>query len=305
MCGRRPTSWPRSRAGRSWPRRRFHALTCPWPATGEGSTATHFLNLLRLRQSAGRAVGPSPRGGRARERRRVHYGERGRDFATAARTLAELGYWVDAFVMDAKYFVPQSRPRVFVVAVHDRLDTAVPFRQAEGGWIADGWTQVLERAHPAVRPANLVELMRSVQLPTGWAAFDLVRPPVRRREIGDLIDLDDDQDWWDAAAVAKHHDMMSDRHRPMIDDLIRTRADFVGTIFRRKRQGKTRAEVRFDGMAGCLRTPKGGKRQADRRVRAGGAPTDAVDVAARVRPTSGGGRFSARREHDSEPVRVR
>ncbi len=33
---------------------------------------------------------------------------------------------------------------------------------------------------------------------------------------------------------------------------------FVGTIFRRKRDGKTRSEVRFDGMAGCLRTPKGG-----------------------------------------------
>lgn len=35
-------------------------------------------------------------------------------------------------------------------------------------------------------------------------------------------------------------------------------AFFVGTIFRRKRDGRTRAEVRFDGVAGCLRTPKGG-----------------------------------------------
>jgi hypothetical protein len=40
-------------------------------------------------------------------------------------------------------------------------------------------------------------------------------------------------------------------------DLLGT-ALFVGTIFSRKRDGRMRAEVRFDGVAGCLRTPKGG-----------------------------------------------
>jgi site-specific DNA-cytosine methylase len=32
--------------------------------------------------------------------------------------LAELGYWLDVFLLDANYFVPQSRPRVFVTALH-------------------------------------------------------------------------------------------------------------------------------------------------------------------------------------------
>jgi DNA (cytosine-5)-methyltransferase 1 len=32
----------------------------------------------------------------------------------------------------------------------------------------------------------------------------------------------------------------------------------VGTIFRRCRQDEMRAEVRFDNLAGCLRTPRGG-----------------------------------------------
>jgi DNA (cytosine-5)-methyltransferase 1 len=32
----------------------------------------------------------------------------------------------------------------------------------------------------------------------------------------------------------------------------------VGTIYRRTRNGHQRAEVRFDGLAGCLRTPGGG-----------------------------------------------
>ena len=32
----------------------------------------------------------------------------------------------------------------------------------------------------------------------------------------------------------------------------------VGAVFRRTRAGVQRAEVRFDGLAGCLRTPRGG-----------------------------------------------
>jgi DNA (cytosine-5)-methyltransferase 1 len=31
-----------------------------------------------------------------------------------------------------------------------------------------------------------------------------------------------------------------------------------GTVFRRMRHGKSTAELRTDGIAGCLRTPKGG-----------------------------------------------
>ena len=100
--------------------------------------------------------------------------------------------------------------------------------------------------------------MRSIELPTGWAAFDVPSPKGHRPDIAELIDMDDGQAWWDQAAVAKHHDMINERHRKLVDDIISAGGTFVGTIFRRKRMGKTRAEVRFDGMAGCLRTPKGG-----------------------------------------------
>jgi DNA (cytosine-5)-methyltransferase 1 len=54
--------------------------------------------------------------------------------------------------------------------------------------------------------------------------------------------------------------MMFDRHRRQIDAL-RTAADNkteVFTAFRRIRAGQQRMEVRFDGLAGCLRTPRGG-----------------------------------------------
>ncbi len=182
----------------------------------------------------------------------------GKDFESAVRALAELGYWIDAFILDAKYFVPQSRPRVFVIGIHQSLDAPMAFRKSRLDWVVDEWRETIERAHKSVRPLKLVKLMQSIDLPTGWAAFDMPSPEGPRPDIADLIDLGEEQQWWDRAAVAKHHDMMNSRHKKLVDDMILDRKTFIGTIFRRKRMGKTWAEVRFDGMAGCLRTPKGG-----------------------------------------------
>ena len=182
----------------------------------------------------------------------------GSDFEAAVQTLAELGYWVDVFVLDAKYFLPQSRPRVFVIGVDESIDAPFLHRDSASAWLGNRWRQVIEKADESLRPARLVKLMESIELATGWAAFDVPAPATERHNLADFIDRGDDQDWWDAAAVEKHHDMMNPRHRELVDTLIAEGATQVGTIFRRKRDGKTRAEVRMDGMAGCLRTPKGG-----------------------------------------------
>lgn len=182
----------------------------------------------------------------------------GKDFESAVRALAELGYWIDAFVLDARSFVPQSRPRVFVIGLQESLSPPMASRKSRLDWLADGWLEVVERAHPSIRPRRLVDLMHSIELPTGWTAFDVPSPQGCRPELAELIDRDDEQEWWDQAAVAKHHDMMNSRHRKRVDDMLSAGETFVGTIYRRKRAGKTQAEVRFDGVAGCLRTPKGG-----------------------------------------------
>lgn len=182
----------------------------------------------------------------------------GKDFEAAVRSLAELGYVIDAFLLDAKYFVPQSRPRIFVVGVHDSVEWAPFVRRSRLDWVSDEWTQLMDRAPRSLRPLRLVRLMQSIQLPSGWAAFNLKQPKLHRGHVADVIDLDDNQEWWDETAVRKHYEMMSDRHRKMVDQFLASGQSFVGTIFRRKRYGKTRSEVRFDGMAGCLRTPRGG-----------------------------------------------
>jgi DNA (cytosine-5)-methyltransferase 1 len=182
----------------------------------------------------------------------------GKDFESAARILSELGYWIDAFVLDAKYFVPQSRPRVFVIGLHESMQTPLATRKSPIDWLADEWTEIMESGQKSIRPPRLVKLMRSIDLPTGWSAFNFPAPEAIRPDIATFIDMDEEQEWWDHALVAKHHDMMNDRHRRIVDGMIADRKSFVGTIFRRKRNGKTRAEVRFDGLAGCLRTPRGG-----------------------------------------------
>ncbi len=173
----------------------------------------------------------------------------GRDFASATASLGELGYSFDAFVLDACHFTPQSRPRVFVIGM---AEPARPPRVAH-----DDWPTALPQPS-SLRPARLLQALAAVEEPAVWTPLDLPAPPRRTMKLESVIDVDDAQDWWDAAAVERHHRMMSERHRLQIDRLRETGASFVGTVFRRMREGEQRAEVRFDGLAGCLRTPRGG-----------------------------------------------
>ena len=173
----------------------------------------------------------------------------GKDFAAIAHRLAGLGYWLDAFVLDASHFTPQSRPRVFVVGMTDEIE---PDERPQRGylWPVD--------EHSMLRTKPILEFKRTVNLPTGWVTLLLPKPPVRREPLAEVIDIDDGQEWWDATQVLRHYRMMSDRHRQQTDEIVASKLKWVGTIFRRIRQKVMRAEVRFDGLAGCLRTPKGG-----------------------------------------------
>lgn len=181
----------------------------------------------------------------------------GGDFRAVAQRLAALGYCVDAVVIDARHFLPQSRPRVFVLALHhewvDRCDVV-----RSAGASRDQWRLAIE-AGAHIRPSRLIRLMASTDLVHGWMATPLPALPTCSRSLRELIDLDDHQDWWTEPEVRKHYEMMSDSHRARVDGMLEQHACVhVGTIFRRKRDGRTRAETRFDGIAGCLRVPSGG-----------------------------------------------
>jgi DNA (cytosine-5)-methyltransferase 1 len=182
---------------------------------------------------------------------------KGEDFAAVAQTLAGLGYRLDAFVLDAEHFVPQSRPRVFLIGVQEGCESPGATAQpAEDGFMSPRRMRL--QMTPALRPPKLVRLMERVELATGWMLLDLPPPPVRRLHLADVIDRDDGQEWWDADEVERHCRMMSDLHRRQVERLLADGALHVGTVYRRVRPGGQRAEVRFDGVAGCLRTPRGG-----------------------------------------------
>jgi DNA (cytosine-5)-methyltransferase 1 len=51
---------------------------------------------------------------------------------------------------------------------------------------------------------------------------------------------------------------MSPKHSAQARAMIRGRTIQYGTVFRRVRHGISMAELRTDGIAGCLRTPRGG-----------------------------------------------
>lgn len=174
----------------------------------------------------------------------------GADFKLLIETVAAGGYWVGAIVADAAHFVPQSRPRLFVIAIDQ--DQAVAGR-TQLPYAADLWHP--ERLRMA--QAQLSEATR-----TRWLWFASPTPAKSNVRLSDVIEDD-------PVGVAFHSDaetrqllgMMSPINRAKIDLAMRGKVKTVGAIYKRTRieggRKVQRAEVRFD-MAGCLRTPGGG-----------------------------------------------
>ncbi len=65
-------------------------------------------------------------------------------------------------------------------------------------------------------------------------------------------------EWWSSERSEYLLHQMSPRHRAAAEQMIEATDWSYGTVFRRMRQGKSMAELRTDGIAGCLRTPRGG-----------------------------------------------
>lgn len=168
----------------------------------------------------------------------------GRDFRAAASALCDLGYVVDAVVLDAAHFVPQSRPRLFIIA-KPRPPAA---------------NRNTQPAESVLRPRKLIDVIEA-NADLAWDHCDLPPPPAKSEQsLADLLDdlPDDSPQWWDAERAEYLLSQMSERHRAIADEMIAGDRWRAGGVFRRVRNGKSMAELRTDGLAGCLRTPKGG-----------------------------------------------
>ena len=172
----------------------------------------------------------------------------GRDLESLLLALNALGYAVDMLVVDASQFVPQSRSRLFIMG-----------RKMDG---PDGAHSMPPRSSGAesLRPERLRAFMRR-HAHIRWLHAPALPPlPARAASLQDLIEplSPDDRRWFDARREAYLLGQLSPRHRPRIEAQAQRPTPAYFTAFRRVRNGRTVVEARFDDMAGCLRTPKGG-----------------------------------------------
>jgi DNA (cytosine-5)-methyltransferase 1 len=176
----------------------------------------------------------------------------GRDFAAICQTFANEGYRYGALVINAALFVPQSRPRLFVIGVRD--DVAV-----SGDLIAPG----------PIDPFHTLALRRAVDRISGAASkkvlwWKVPAPPRRNVAFADLVEEHPTSVPWHTASETKQLlAKMSPLNLLKLEQAKRTGRRVVGCVYKRTRLDENgrkvqRAEVRFDDVAGCLRTPAGG-----------------------------------------------
>jgi DNA (cytosine-5)-methyltransferase 1 len=173
---------------------------------------------------------------------------RGADLRRALLSLNELGYSVDAFILDAVNFVPQSRRRLFVVGILEELQPG-----------ASGPTTAGQSIRGDTRPKALADFIHA-NADIRWSLRRLPAPPDAGAKLTDVLeDLPDGApEWWSRERAEYLLDQMSARHRELAERMIAGGEWSFGTVFRRTRKSRSMAELRCDGVAGCLRTPRGG-----------------------------------------------
>lgn len=217
-----------------------------------GGRSSAFFGFWRLMQGLG-AEGRAPRVVVIENVVGLLSSRRGEDFSALCAALAAEGYRFGALEIDAAAFTPQSRPRVFVVATREpppaELTGESPFH-----------TRAVRTAAARLAP----------ELAARWIWWRLAAPPARNTDLASLLEADADVTWREEAETAALLALMSPMHRARLDGEARR----VGAVFRRMRlengEAVQRAEVRLDGLAGCLRTPRGGSSRQSLVVAEGG-----------------------------------
>ena len=176
----------------------------------------------------------------------------GRDFVAIATAITKERYRFGAIVIDAMDFVPQSRPRLFIVAV--REDVQIPEAVKCDGPDPKWHTSALVGAY-----SKLPEAKRD-----NWVWWSLPHPLKRETVLADLIEQEPTGVSWHTSDQTRYlQSLMSDVNLEKVAAAKAAGRRVVGTIYRRTRPDGNggrmqRAEIRFDDVAGCLRTPVGG-----------------------------------------------
>lgn len=180
---------------------------------------------------------------------------KGEDFAAICAAFDQIGYQYGAMVVDASLFLPQSRPRLFIIGVRNDIDIS-SINSAEPSKI---WhTRTLVKAQS--------QLPKEIK--KRWVWWSMPMPPKRTSVFADLIEENPTGVKWHSGLETQQLlEMMTEVNLAKVQAAKKLSSELkykvVGTIYKRTRIDNAgvkaqRAEVRFDDVAGCLRTPGGG-----------------------------------------------
>jgi DNA (cytosine-5)-methyltransferase 1 len=171
----------------------------------------------------------------------------GKDFSAIGTAFSDLGYKFGALIIDAALFVPQSRPRFFLIAV--RKDIKIP--------------GALTRTtpFPLWHPKAMINGFKKFEETTvqDWVWWNVPVPKKRKINLVDIIEENIQEENWHSPEYTEDLlKTMTSTNMKKVNSAQLSNRKQVGTVYRRTRKGKVRAEIRIDGIAGCLRTPTGG-----------------------------------------------
>jgi DNA (cytosine-5)-methyltransferase 1 len=176
----------------------------------------------------------------------------GRDIHALLEAIAGLGYRFGAMVIDAVHFLPQSRPRLFIIGVRDGQTIPVKLMQGEpcGLWHSN----TLKAAYHSM----------SDEIKSRWIWWRLPEPTLHKPALAQLIEeTPTGVVWHTPQATTRLLGMMSEKNIEKVRQAQALGRQVIGTVYKRTRRDKEgnsaqRAEVRFDQISGCLRTSIGG-----------------------------------------------
>ena len=176
----------------------------------------------------------------------------GCDFCAILQSVVDAGYRVGALVINAVHFVPQSRPRLFLLAVDSAIQ--LPSSLTTSSPTVHWHTKALRTAHEKL-PTRLRD---------SWVWWHLPIPSRMQGGLNDIVEAEPaGVEWHTADETKRLLNMMSRANRRKVDQACLIGKRIVGTVYKRTRPNQAgnkvqRAEVRFDQISGCLRTPVGG-----------------------------------------------
>lgn len=171
----------------------------------------------------------------------------GKDLKAVLKALNQLGYSVDLLLIDAACFVPQSRVRIFIIGN--------TFNKQSNNVINEFALDCSSDARP-LKVRNFIRANSDIS----WSIRNIPMLPKCVLKLDNIIDRS--AKWWSCERSEYLLSQMFERHKEIVYRMIQNNRWSYGTVFRRMRVRdgikQSTAELRTDGIAGCLRTPKGG-----------------------------------------------